>query len=258
MTETFDVIPFRDSQPARHAGIAVALVLAGMLAGCAAPQTGADISDPYEAQNRAVHADNKALDQVLFGGGGREGVVPTIPKPVAQGLSNVTANLAAPSNVVNGILQGRTDTVVANTFRFLINSTLGIGGIFDPATAIGIARDDTDFGETLYVWGVAEGAYLEVPVLGPSTERDLAGMAVDLALNPANFILDRPESGIATGMKLGAKVGDRQRYSDAVESILYDSADSYAQARLLYLQNRRFELGQEEQTYDPFGDPYAQ
>lgn len=253
MTETFDTQVLR--VPMRHLLAGLGLLL---LAACAAPQPGAEINDPYEVQNRAVHADNKALDQALFGGGGKKGVVPTIPKPIATGFINVAHNLSAPSNVVNGILQGRTDTVVANTFRFLLNSTLGIGGLFDPATAIGIASDDTDFGETLHVWGVGEGAYLEVPVLGPSTERDLVGKVVNLGLNPTNFVLPSPESIYASGIGLGARVGDRQRYSDAVESILYGSADSYAQARLLYLQNRRFELGQEEQTYDPYGDPYAQ
>jgi phospholipid-binding lipoprotein MlaA len=233
-------------------------VLALAVAGCTAQQPGAAFNDPYEAQNRGVHDANKDIDSALFGGGGRKGVVPPLPVPVARGLSNATANLGAPSNVVNSILQGRPEPAITNTLRFVINSTVGIAGLFDPATAIGIQRDDTDFGETLAVWGAPEGAYQELPFLGPSTERDTAGKIVDWVLDPVGNLVGAPESAYITGVRLGGKIGDRQRFADTYESILYGSADSYAQARLLYLQNRRFELGQEETVIDPYEDPYGQ
>ena len=102
-----------------------------------------------------------------------------------------------------------------------------------------------------------EGAYLEVPFLGPSTERDLVGTVVDIALDPVNIIASTNEHTAITIGRLTAKVGNRQRFADTYESILYDSADSYAQARLLYLQNRHYELGIEEETFDPYEDPYA-
>jgi phospholipid-binding lipoprotein MlaA len=121
-------------------------------------------------------------------------------------------------------------------------------------------ENDTDFGETLHIWGVGEGAYLEVPFIGPSTERDLAGAVVDILIDPLNQ-LPRKERLAATGAKVAGKIADRGRYSDLTDSVLYESADSYAQARLLYLQNRRFELGQtsdEGSFVDPYEDPYAE
>ncbi len=234
------------------------VVMAVALAACTRAEPGAEYNDPYEAQNRTVHQANKDIDRTLFGSPDTRGVVPTLPKPLADGLSNVTGNLRGPSNIVNSLLQGRPEPVVSNTFRFLINSTVGLAGLFDPATAIGLPDDDTDFGETLAVWGVPEGAYLELPLLGPSTERDLAGKVVDMVLDPVGNLVDAPESDYIAGVRLGGRIGDRQRFADTYESILYGSADSYAQARLLYLQNRRFDLGQEEDVFDPYEDPYGQ
>jgi phospholipid-binding lipoprotein MlaA len=243
------------SAPMTAAG-ALALSL---LAACAAPPSATGVNDPWEAQNRQVHAANKAIDRTLFGGGGRAGIVPTLPEPVAEGLGNAASNLGAPANVANSLLQGRVEPAVTNTFRFILNTTLGVGGLFDPATAIGVPKQDTDFGETLAVWGVGEGAYLEVPVLGPSTQRDFAGTVVDVILDPVGQLVGSPESYYVTGARLGGQIGNRQRFADTFESILYDSADSYVQARLLYLQNRRFELGQDsEEIIDPYEDPYAE
>jgi len=238
---------------------AVALgFVAALAAGCTAdPGTGA-FNDPYEAQNRATHDANSEVDSLVlrptskaYGAG--------IPKPVQQGISNFSDNFETPGVMVNNLLQGDVEHLVENTFRFVINSTIGFAGVLDTAEAFGLHGKSTDFGETLHVWGVKEGAYLELPLYGPSTERDAAGLVVDLVLNPLGFVLPKPEKYLGTITKLASKVGDRGRYSDTVDSILYDSADSYAQSRLLYLQNRRFELGQEalSDTFDPYEDPYG-
>ena len=133
-----------------------------------------------------------------------------------------------------------------------------VAGIFDPASAMGIYEDDTDFGETLHVWGAPEGAFLVVPLAGPTTERDLLGSVVDIVIDPVNTLISTPESYYATAAKVGGKIADRQRFGDTVDSILYESADSYAQMRLLYLQNRHFELGIEADVFDPYEDPYGQ
>ncbi len=102
---------------------------------------------------------------------------------------------------------------------------------------------------------------MELPVFGPSTQRDTLGMVVDYAINPIRLLVPEPEVYIDTAAQLLSKVGDRSRYSETFDSLLYDSADSYAQARLLYLQNRRYQLGQtsgEDSYVDPYEDPYAQ
>ncbi len=239
---------------ARLSGIA-AIALA---AGCAQVQPPAGVNDPYEQGNRSVHRFNIAVDRTFFGDGQKKGLIPTIPRPVSVGFSNFAANLGMPSAVMNSLLQGKPGPALQNTFRFALNTTVGIGGLFDPATKIGLNADPADFGETLHVWGAPEGAYLEVPFLGPSTERDIAGTIIDIVIDPVNTLVDTREAAYITAGRLTAKVGNRQRFADTYESILYESADSYAQARLLYLQNRHFELGIEEEAFDPYEDPYAQ
>lgn len=236
---------------------AVAVAALAALAACSPAPPGVDIHDPYEARNRRVHDVNRGIDRaVIRGASGAYGKA--VPEPVRRGVSNFASNLSLPGEVVNSLLQGRPEPAVQNTFRFIINSTLGVAGLFDPATSIGVPEEETDFGETLHVWGAPEGAYLEVPLIGPTTERDLAGSVVDVVMNPLNLVLNSPEKEYALGAKVLSRFGDRYRYSDFVDSILYESADSYAQVRLLYLQNRRFELGQviEEETYDPYEDIY--
>ena len=232
--------------------------LALVLGGCAARDGAGDINDPYEAANRRAHSFNVAIDTALFGNGQKKGAIPKIPEPVTIGFSNFSSNLGMPSHILNSLLQAKPGPALQNTLRFAVNTTVGIGGLFDPASAIGIDADTADFGETLHVWGVPQGAYLEVPVWGPTTERDWAGTVVDLVINPVNTVLEWPESGYATAITLTGKAGNRQRFADTYESILYESADSYAQARLLYLQNRDYELGIEDDVIDPSEDPYAE
>lgn len=235
--------------------MAVALALSA-LGACAAPPPPAVPYDPSEAQNRQTHEFNKALDKALLGPAS-EGYGKTIPEPVRRGVQNFASNLDLPGDVLNGLLQGRPKRAVENTLRFVINSTIGIGGLLDPARAIGIGGKPTDFGETLHVWGVAEGAYNELPVLGPSTDRDTVGRVVDIFINPVRLAVPREGRLALDGVGVVSTLGDRYRFGDTVDSILYDSTDSYAQARLLYLQNRRFELGQTTSETD-FEDPYAE
>lgn len=236
---------------------AQALLLTILAVGaCSRPEPGAEFNDPFEERNRAVHAENVAIDRML--GGGKPDRKPLLPQPVAEGLSNFSDNLAMPSAVVNSLLQARPGPAIQNTARFVVNTTVGIGGIFDPATAIGLYEDDTDFGETLHVWGAPEGAFLVVPLAGPTTERDLFGKVVDFVINPLHGAFAEPEEYYVAAAKLGGKAADRQRYGDTIDAILYESADSYAQMRLLYLQNRHYELGIEAEVFDPYEDPYGQ
>lgn len=225
-----------------------------LLTACAAPVPPA-VNDPNEANNREVHAFNRSIDSAVLKPltAGRTGE----PGLVGQGIGNFANNLDLPGSVVNNLLQFRLGQATENTLRFGINTVLGIGGLFDPATALGVEGRESDFGETLHVWGAPEGAYVELPFLGPSTDRDTFGMVVDYALNPLRFAIPKPERYVATAAQLASRLGDRGRYSETIDSVLYDSADSYAQARLLYLQNRRFELGQTSGD-DNFEDPYAE
>jgi phospholipid-binding lipoprotein MlaA len=237
----------------------MAQVLVGLaLSGCSAAIPGETINDPYERQNRAVHGFNVAVDRALFGDGTVKGALPKVPTGLAVRLSTFTGNLGMPSAIVNNLLQLKVGPAMQDTLRFAVNSTVGIAGLFDPASAIGIPAREADFGETLHTWGVAQGAYLEAPLLGPTTERDMAGTLVDFVIDPVNTLVDRRVASYITLGRLTAKVGDRQRFANTYQSVLYDSADSYAQARLLYLQNRDYKLGITEDSIDPYEDPYAQ
>lgn len=238
----------------------VALALLGVLTACGPAPAPEGIDDPYESGNRATHQFNLAADRNVLRP--LSHVMGTGTGPVARGIGNFAGNLDQPRYVVNDLLQFRIGRATHNTLRFAINSTIGIGGLFDPATAMGVPAKKTDFGETLHVWGAGEGAYVELPLLGPSTQRDALGTAVDLVLDPLNFVLPKPGGYVVTAAKGAARLGDRARYSGTIDSILYESADSYAQMRLLYLQNRRYELGQATgdgaDFVDPYEDPYGQ
>ena len=234
----------------------VAALLALGLSACAPAMAPQGINDPFEKQNRATHALNLKLDTYILRPVANN-ATRILPDEVFIGASNVADNLGLPGVVANDLLQAKIGPAVHNTLRFAVNSTLGLGGLFDPATKMGATAKHTDFGETLSVWGVGEGAYVELPAYGPSTQRDTVGTVVDLVFDPLRLFIPKEKRWVGTVAQIAARIGDRGRYSETVDSILYDSADGYAQARLLYLQNRRHTLGQTTAESD-FEDPYAQ
>ncbi len=260
------IMPMMIEKPLRFPGklrtlAGLAAVVCVASCGPATLPTGYD--DPREAQNREIHDFNRSIDRALLRPAST-GYDSVVPEPLKTGVSNVARNLDAPGDIVNGILQGRPADAGENTLRFAVNTVFGIGGLFDVSTALGMDGRSTDFGETLHVWGVGEGNYLEFPFLGPTTERDLIGTGVDIALNPMRYVLPNREGNAATGLKIASGLRDRARYSDTIDSVLYESADSYAQTRLLYLQSRRFELsnaegeGGDDAFLDPYEDPYGE
>ncbi|MFN3994812.1 MAG: VacJ family lipoprotein [Tabrizicola flagellatus] len=248
--------------------ISAVVVSAGLFLGaCAAPSGPDAINDPFESANRKVHGFNKAVDRTLVGPASKG--VGIVPEPVKQGIGNLAETLSLPGDIANNLLQLRLGDAAQNTLRLGVNLTFGVAGLFDPSTAIGLDGKPTDFGETLHVWGVGEGPYLELPLAGPSTARDTVGMVVDIVLDPVANALPMREANATRIIRLISRLGDRDRFSATVDSILYESADSYAQARLLYLQNRRFHLARgkaaggaegagDDAFIDPYEDPYAE
>lgn len=230
------------------------------------PSSPGGISDPYERTNRSVHGFNKGFDRLFFKA--RPGAPRSVDNGFTRSLANAGSNLGLPGKVVNSLLQGRPEPAIKNTFRFVINSTIGVAGLFDPAgSSFSLPESDTDFGETLSVWGMGEGPYVELPFFGPSTGRDALGRGVDMAMNPVGQVLEGADATAATATRLAGRVAERKRFGETIESIYYDSADSYAQARLLYLQMRRHQLAgdqdkgkesEDAQAWDPYADPYAQ
>lgn len=222
---------------------------------CSAPDSPGDIHDPYERVNRWVHESNKRTDRLLVRPASQV-YGNLVPAPLRRSLSNAAENLGGPQAVANNLLQGNVEDAGHNLSRFLVNSTIGVFGLFDPASgSFGLESRSTGFADTLAVWGVREGAYQELPFLGPSTERDTVGYLVDIATNPAGVIVDDGER-ISTAGAVTSALNTRFELTDTIDGILYESADSYAQTRLIYLESRRFQLSDGEVLPDTAEDPY--
>lgn len=227
------------------------------------PATRTDgFNDPYEKQNRAIHDFNKGFDKNLFRPVSQAYAV--VPVEIRDTVNNFSDNLSMPGVAINSLLQADFRGVGLAVVRFAMNTTIGLAGFFDAADEFGIPDHTTDFGETLAVWGAGEGAYIELPLLGPSTQRDTIGFFTDFFTNPLTFftINGSPERYIPPTAYTGAALNDRDQFKGTIDSVLNESADSYAQSRSIYLQNRRFELegsaAVEEDPYtDPYVDPYA-
>lgn len=244
-------MPRRGTSRALLRPLALGLALLS-LAGCAFGPRESGVNDPFEAANRAQFDRNLALSAALPGDG--------TPNPATAPLRRTVArfgdNLGIPGTVVNDVLQIRPDRAIENTLRFVINSTVGVAGLFDPASRLGLHGRSSDFGETLYRWGVGEGAFVVLPLIGPSTERDALGAAVDIVLNPW-WVYDggRYGPGVFVARQAG-RLADLSEYSDILDANVIDTTDPYAQARLLHLQTRRYHLGSqaEEDVIDPYAD----
>lgn len=219
------------------------------------------IYDPYEENNRGTHNFNKAVDRIILSPASN-GYGTIVPPEIRDRVGDFSDHLSLPNDVINNTLQGNLGGAGNSAARFVINTVAGFGGFVDVASLFGMKRHDTDFGETLHVWGAAEGPYVELPFLGPSTSRDTVGTVVDIFFDPFFVVLKEPTSYLSPTAYVVNAMGDRYDYQDTVDSLLYESADSYAQARILYLQNRRFELGidsapgEGEEGFDPYEDPY--
>jgi len=243
----------------RHRWLAAFFAIA-LIAGCArAPAPG--VNDPYESTNRAWFDSNLRLSSAITGSDDAvadeaDAGGPPRRSPFRHALSNVGGNLGLPSSILNDLLQFRPSRAAENTVRLVINTTVGLGGLFDPAGAMGFHGRRSDFGETLHRWGVGEGAYVVLPLYGPSTERDTAGLVVDMLIDPLRFALPAPEYGYSNAVRFAGRLADAAEYSDLLDANVINTADPYAQARLLYLQTRRYHLGVEveEEIIDPYAD----
>ena len=227
-----------------------------LISSCGSAPIKTSIDDPGEPFNRQVHKVNRGLDRIALRPASK--VYQVVPKPIRAGVSNFASNLKVPGMIINDIFQLKFLDAGSNSARLVVNTTVGLGGIFDPASNLGLPERRSDFGETLHVWGVGEGSYVELPLLGPGTVRHTVGRLMDFAANPIRVLAETPEQQISMVAGTLKVVDQRGRFSELVDSIMYDSEDSYAQARLLYLQQRREFLrkGGEGDYLDPYSDVY--
>lgn len=224
------------------------LFMALCLGACATTQAGpngiAD-RDPHEEFNRGMWAVNQGIDTVAVRPV-TEVYRAITPTPARRGIANVFRNLTEPWSFINNLLQGRPGRALRNLGRFIINSTIGVGGLADHATDLGIPPAPEDFGQTLAVWGVGDGGYVMNPLLGPSTQRDTVGTIVDFIANPVSIFFDRglrlttTEQWAIRGMGI---VNTRSELIDAgVDDFLESSADPYAATRSAFFQRRDSEI----------------
>jgi phospholipid-binding lipoprotein MlaA len=214
-----------------------------LLAACADdPNTastpaGAAQNDPYESTNRQVFEfDTKLDDAVLLPTA--KAYVAVVPEPARDGIHNFLLNLDLPITFANDILQGDPDNAAKTFARFTMNSTFGVGGLFDVASTAGLPPRPEDFGITLGKWGVAEGPYIVLPFLGPDPPRDATGQVVDIFLDPTTYIRLRDHFwyGVARD---GLEIIDlRSRNIGTLEGLERESIDYYASVRSLYRQRR--------------------
>lgn len=211
--------------------------------------------DPFERVNRASFAFNDGLDRMLARPAARL-YRAVVPEPGRNAVTNVMSNFEGPTTALNGALQGKFKEAGESVARFVVNATIGIGGLFDPATNFGLPRHDEDFGQTLGVWGVPSGPYLFLPGFGPSTVRDAPSRLVDRYTNARRYIGD----GSTEWVLFGIDVIDTRAQLLQADIALRTAFDPYALVRNAFLQRREYLVrdGQvpEEDFEDFYDEPY--
>jgi phospholipid-binding lipoprotein MlaA len=220
----------------RRAMLAIAALLA-LGAGTARAET--KISDPLEKLNRATYKFNDALDRMALRPLAKL-YQAAVPKPARTAVSNFLGNLQYPTTAVNDFLQAKVKDGFSDTARFLVNTTVGIGGLFDPAGHMGLARHDEDFGQTLGYWGVPSGPYLVIPVLGPSDFRDAPARYVDRLTDPTHYTPTRYHKTMVGNVELGLIAVDRRAEFLSVDDSLRSAFDPYVVMRDSYLKHRDY------------------
>jgi phospholipid-binding lipoprotein MlaA len=255
------------------ASAGAALMLAALaLTGCASqpkPANSADaadaeqVNDPYENTNRFFYRVNDAIDTYSLKPLA-QGYVYITPQPVRTGVHNTLDNLGFPILFANDVAQANPKRAGTTFMRFIINSTAGVLGVFDVAKELGYREHDTDFGITLALWGVPEGPFLYLPIIGPSSPRAVTGFAVDQGLDPFAYV----PHGIYLRTFAWAKFGlgaidTRSRYLTDLDKVKQNALDPYATFRSLYRQNTQSQVdtartSREQPTTPPDWTPAAE
>ncbi|MFT4196636.1 MAG: VacJ family lipoprotein, partial [Pseudoxanthomonas sp.] len=196
--------------------------------------------DPWEKFNRHIHAFNNVVDRSVARPLAKA-YVKAVPRPVRIGVSNFFNNLGQPLTVVNSLLQGRPGDAWTALGRFLINSTAGIGGLFDPASHDQVPYRSEDFGQTLGVWGWQRSRYLELPFFGPRTVRDAFGLLGDAPLSPLQHI---EEDKVRIGLQ-GLQLVDVRAQLLSIDAMREGAVDEYALYRDAWLQRRSYQINRD-------------
>jgi phospholipid-binding lipoprotein MlaA len=210
-------------------------------------------ADPWEGFNRKMFAVNDTMDSVFIVPAAKAYRAVTHKKQ-RKGIRNFLANARMPIILVNDLLQGEVDRAGETLGRFVINSTIGFGGMGDPAERLGIPQHSEDFGQTLATWGVGSGPYVVLPFFGPSTVRDGFGAAVDTGIDPVFWIRTDPAKYTRYSRAGMTALSVREPLIEPLNDIKLNSLDYYASVRSFYLQSRKREIANGRTTYEDLPD----
>lgn len=233
-----------------------ALVLAALAtSGCVAVPGERVAHDPWESVNRGMYRFNDTVDRATTRPLAR-GYVAVVPEPARRGVTNFSRNLMTPSSALNNFLQGKPRDGFGELLRLVINTTAGVGGLFDIAANNGLEPKTEDFGQTAAVWGVPDGPYVMLPLRGPRTLRDALLMPLDYLADP---LYHYDDSSVRDPLYVLRIINLRAQLLP-LEDMLEDSADPYVTLRESYLQNREFEIydgnppSDDDEFFDEFFD----
>ena len=201
--------------------------------------------DPWEPLNRRVHAFNNVVDRAIAKPLAKA-YVAVVPRPVRLGVGNFVNNLGQPVSAVNAMLQGRPKQAGQSVARFAVNSTLGLAGIFDPASRFNIPNRSEDFGQTLGIWGWKKSRYVELPLFGPRTVRDVFGLVGDSPLAPLQYV----EEDKARVFLQGLQLVDTRTQLMALDSMREGAVDEYALFRDGWMQRRQYQIFGDRESDD--------
>jgi phospholipid-binding lipoprotein MlaA len=237
--------------------IIAGLVIASAATGCASTgESGGEVNDPFEPFNRKVFAFNEAADKAVIGPV-TDVYVAATPKIARDGVSNVLGNLNSPVIFANDVLQGEPERAAETFYRFLVNSTVGVLGVFDPAGYFGVEKHSEDFGQTLAVWGVGEGPYIVLPLMGPSNLRDTTGFGVDAVIDPLNWgEIDNDEDLTQTvrWTSLGFELLHVRIAIDPQLEAVRSQPEPYVAMRRGYTSQRKADIRNGREKVDPYKD----
>ena len=199
--------------------------------------TTSTVRDPWEKYNRRVHGFNQAIDRA-FAKPLARAYVTVMPRPIRMGIGNVLDNLGQPVTFVNNVLQGDPRGAANTLGRFLLNTTIGVAGIFDVASKAKMPERSEDFGQTLAIWGWKQSRYVELPFLGPRTVRDVLGLGGDFKLWPVGYIEhDRTRISVEV-----LQLVDTRAQLLSIDGIGEDAVDEYTLFRDVWLQRRNYQI----------------
>lgn len=211
-------------------GIVAAMLV---MTGCAT--TNQTAGDPLEGYNRAMYKFNDAVDTAIVKPVA-QGYDTVIPDPISHGVSNFFSNLDDITVIINDLLQGKFYQAYKDTHRFVVNTTVGVAGIFDVASLSGLNKNNEDFGQTLGVWGAEPGAYVVLPFFGPRNVRDTFGLVGDMFTDPVMYV----EGDDARMAFVGTRIVDTRANLLKAEKVLDEAAlDEYSYVRDAYMQRRQ-------------------